>query len=283
MASLPLSPTKVWEAWNEASHAADVAVFIVMVGDAGLMARADEVIAGGGTPLRRSSLALDQLESAQLGSADLLLALVQPQDEDRLVPGLRRSSRPLGAVVIVDDGPAATYEITWYEPDLLRVSFADDEQGWEVVLKAIVDRAEEHLVPMGRRYLGLRSRAAQKMIQRTARQNAVIGAAFFVPGTDMPLMTLNQAKMVMGLAALYGFELNQDRVIELLGVVGLGFALRTAARQIVDLIPGPGMAIKAAIGFSGTLAMGEAALKYFEEGAPATPSRLARVVKRIRG
>jgi len=281
MASWLLSPAKIWEAWNETSHAAEAAAFIVMVGDAPLMDGADREIAGDGTKPRRSFLGLDGLDTADLGPAEILLVLAQPQDEDRLLPGLRKADLPLGAVVVVDDGPAATYDITWYETHLLRVSFADDEKGWGVVREAIIDRAEEHLVPLGRRYPGLRRPAAQKVISRTSRQNAVIGAAFFVPGTDMPLMTLNQAKMVMGLAALHGFELDQDRIVELLGVVGLGFAFRTAARQIVDFIPGPGLVWKAAIGFSGTLAMGEAALKYFEEGAPATPSRLARVVKRI--
>lgn len=281
MASLPVDPTKALEAWTEANHAADAAASIVAIGDEQLLTTADAVI-GGQTALRRSSVALDGLVSLDLGPGEILLLLIQPGDEDRLLPSLRQAGRTLGAVVAVDDGNAATYDIGRSESDLLRVSFAPDEEGWDAVRKALVELGDDHLVGLGRRYTGLRREAGQRLVVKTAKQNAVIAVAFFMPGTDMPLMTLNQVKLVLGLAAMHGHELNQERALELLAVLGVGFMLRTVARQAVNLIPGPGVAWKAGIGYTGTVALGEAALRYFEEGAPATPSRIAKAVKRLR-
>ena len=45
-----------------------------------------------------------------------------------------------------------------------------------------------------------------------------------------------------------------------------GIQLRTAARQAVAIVPGLGWAVKAAIGYTGTQAMGRAAIEYFEGG-----------------
>lgn len=276
-----VDPRKAWETWSEATHAAEAAAFIVAAGDADLIVRADGVL-GGGTPLRRSSVPVDQLSTLELGAAEILLVLVQPRDEDRLLPGLRKADLPLGAVVAVDDGPAATCEISRYAGDLLRVSFSADEQGWDAVREALSDRGDDHLVALGRRYSGLRRACAQRLVKKTAKQNGVIAVAFFIPGTDMPLMTLNQIRLVLGLAAMHGLELNQERALELLAVLGVGFTFRTIARQLVDLVPGPGVAWKAGIGYSGTIALGQAALRYFEEGAPATPSRIVRFAHRLR-
>lgn len=276
-----VDPSKAWQAWTEATHAAEAAAFVVASGDPDLVASADAVL-GGGTPLRRSSVPVEQLAKLELGAAEILLVLVQPSEEDRILPGSRKAHLPLGGVIAVDEGPAATHDITRYEGDLLRVSFSPDEQGWDAVREALCDRGDDHLVALGRRHPGLRRACAQRLIKKTAKQNGVIAAAFFMPGTDMPLMTLNQVKLVLGLAAMHGLELNQERALELLAVLGVGFTFRAVARQVVDLIPGPGLAWKAGIGYSGTVALGQAALRYFEEGAPATPRRIVRFAQRLR-
>jgi hypothetical protein len=49
-------------------------------------------------------------------------------------------------------------------------------------------------------------------------------------------------------------------------VVGCGFTFRLLAQQLLDFIPGFGWAVKAGVAYSGTLAMGYAAVEYFEEG-----------------
>jgi len=122
---------------------------------------------------------------------------------------------------------------------------------------------EEYLVPMARAYPALRRAACEQIIRNNARQNAIIGL-LPIPGADMPAITANQGRMVLGLAAAYGEELDLDRARELLAVLAAGFGLRTVSRQFVKVVPVAGWAASAAIAYAGTLAMGRAALLYFE-------------------
>jgi uncharacterized protein (DUF697 family) len=124
---------------------------------------------------------------------------------------------------------------------------------------------EEYVIPLGRGYPALRRAACEDLIHKNARQNAVIGL-LPIPGADMPAITANQARMVLGIAAAYGEELSLERARELLGVLAAGFSLRALARQVVKLVPVGGWAASAAIGYAGTLAMGRAAVLYFERG-----------------
>ena len=109
----------------------------------------------------------------------------------------------------------------------------------------------------------LREAVVDELIRSAARKNGAIAAAVFVPGVDMPVLTLNQLRLVAGIARAYGQELDRARAAELLGVVGVGFGLRAVAREALDLIPVAGWAIKGAVAYSGTRALGEAAKQYF--------------------
>lgn len=107
---------------------------------------------------------------------------------------------------------------------------------------------------------------AEKIISAAAGENAVIGFVPILPGADMPIMTANQAKMALEIAAVYGQDFSAERIPELLGVVGGGFVMRTAAREAVGLIPGVGWAIKGGVGYAGTVAVGRAIVARFEIG-----------------
>lgn len=117
-------------------------------------------------------------------------------------------------------------------------------------------------------------------VNSTALQNAGVGAVMFIPGADMPIMTLNQAKMLLQIAAAYGQPMNTERVKELAAVVGGAFLMRSVARQAVALVPVLGWAIKAGVGYAGTVAMGRAAIEYFEGGGDIVG--LASVVQKAR-
>lgn len=103
-------------------------------------------------------------------------------------------------------------------------------------------------------------------VSATSLQNAGIGLVLFIPGADMPLMTLNQAKMLLQIAAAYGEPMNAARVKELAAIVAGGFACRSVARQVAGAVPAIGWAVKAGVGYAGTKAMGLAAVEYFERG-----------------
>ena len=119
------------------------------------------------------------------------------------------------------------------------------------------------------------------VVLTNAAQNGVIGVVVIIPGADMPAMTANQIRMVLKIAHAYGEELSVDRALEILSIVGVGFVLRTVARQALDFVPGFGWAVKGAVGFSGTIALGQAAIAYFESGAPLRVSRMQRVNRQL--
>ncbi len=52
----------------------------------------------------------------------------------------------------------------------------------------------------------------------TAAQNAGVGLVVVIPGADMPVMTANQAKMVLEIAAAYGQPLTVERIKELAAI-----------------------------------------------------------------
>jgi uncharacterized protein (DUF697 family) len=143
------------------------------------------------------------------------------------------------------------------------------EKGADAVEKLgrwLGDRVTGKRIALASNFGFVRRAVAEEAVRATAFQNGVIGGVAFIPGADMPLMTANQAKMVMQIAAAYGQELGAERIKEIASVVGGAFLFRTVARQFVGLLPGFGWAIKAGIGYSGTLGMGYAAVEYFEGG-----------------
>ena len=138
---------------------------------------------------------------------------------------------------------------------------------------------EDYLVPLARGYATFRRAACEEIVRKNARQNAVIGA-LPIPGADMPAITANQGRMVLNIAAAYGEELTTERARELVGVLAAGFGLRAISRQVLKLVPVAGWAASGVIGYTGTLAMGRAAILYFERGkvqpGPAERSEILR-------
>ena len=124
---------------------------------------------------------------------------------------------------------------------------------------------EDYLVPLAKAYPAIRRAACEEIVRKNARQNAVVGL-LPIPGADMPVMTANQARMVLNLAAAYGEDLSWQRARELTGVLAAGFGLRALTRQVVKVVPVGGWAAGAAIGYAGTIAMGRSTMLYFERG-----------------
>ena len=140
----------------------------------------------------------------------------------------------------------------------------------EAVLRELAPRIvgaleEDYLVPLGRGYPVFRRAVCEEIIRNNARQNAFIGA-LPIPGADMPVITANQARMVLGIAAAYDEELSMERARELIGVLAAGFGFRALSRQLLKLVPVAGWAAAGVVGYAGTLAMGRAAILYFERG-----------------
>ena len=128
----------------------------------------------------------------------------------------------------------------------------------------IVSNAPAKRIAMAANFAFLRHPLAVELTQHNAIENGAIGLVFFMPGADMPLITLNQARMVLQIAAVYGNDLSTDRIKEVAAVVAGGFGCRALARKLVSLVPVMGWAIKPAVAASGTVAMGYSAIGYSE-------------------
>jgi uncharacterized protein (DUF697 family) len=109
-----------------------------------------------------------------------------------------------------------------------------------------------------------RDETARRIIAKAANQNGLIGLLVFMPGADMPLLTMNQIRMVLQLSALYRQEISLKRLYEVLGVVAGGYALRELARELVAFIPVFGWLAKGAIAYTGTMAIGRLTIKFLE-------------------
>ena len=151
------------------------------------------------------------------------------------------------------------------EPGEIPLPAAGEDLIEELTPRVVRALDEDYLVPLAKGYPPFRRAVCEEIIRNNARQNAVVGA-LPIPGADMPVMTANQARMVLNIAAAYGEELSMDRARELLGVLAAGFGLRALARQAVKLVPIAGWAAAGAIGYAGTIAMGRATMLYFERG-----------------
>lgn len=282
MARLPFNLSKAVNTWKEVSAGADLPANVVLAGEPRLVALAQQQLSSGGT--LPATWVRPVAELAEMASApgELLVVFTTPEGEAEVLAALAGSTPKGGAVVAVDEGHIATGRATRTGLRTMRLSFAASTEGWDRLFGVCAEAAGDHVAALGRRYPAVREAAARRVIVRTAGQNGLVGLAFFVRGADMPAMTLNQAKMVLFIAGIYGEDIDQERVVELVGVVGLGFALRGVTRCLVRKMPDIGWVVKGVVGYVATLVMGRAAVRYFERRAPASTSEVVALVGSLR-
>jgi uncharacterized protein (DUF697 family) len=194
-----------------------------------------------------------------------VLVWVGPPDEG----ALRAAGRAGVPVVAVTDADEVPYVLA---TDIVRVP---PGQGFPIdeIAHAVARKLGEDGTALAARLPVLRRAICDELIRSFAKKNGIIAAAVFIPGVDLPVLTLNQARLVLRIALAYGQEIDKERGIELLGVVGFGFGLRTVARELLDLVPVAGWAVKGTVAYAGTKAIGEAAVRYFEAREGSVRSR----------
>jgi uncharacterized protein (DUF697 family) len=145
----------------------------------------------------------------------------------------------------------------------------------EELARVLARRLGEAATPLAARLPVLRDAVVDHLVESFARRNGLAAAAVFVPGADLPILTLNQARLVLRIASAYGVEIDGQRLPELLAVLGTGFGLRALARGALDFVPVAEWALKGAVAYAGTRAVGEAARRYFATQQQAGASRAA--------
>jgi uncharacterized protein (DUF697 family) len=184
-----------------------------------------------------------------------------PSDEDRAV--LRRAELKRVPVIAVVAGaqqnaPAVPYVLA---TDVVR---AGRDFPLAAIARTIAARLGERGAPLAARIPLLREPVCARLVESFARRNGIVAAAAWIPGADLPLLTLNQARLVLRLAQAHGADDPRERLADVAATLGSGLALRAVARGLVDLVPATGWATRCAVAYAGTRALGEAARLRFE-------------------
>lgn len=230
------------------------------------------------------------------GAAVLVYVLGRdPEREDeQALKRARRARTPIVAVAAgsLSDDLSIPYVLA---TDVVRVG-AGEGFPVERIAAAIAARLGEEGAALAARVPVLREAVCEQLVERFSRKNALVAAAVFVPGADLPLLTLNQLRLVLRIAQAHGADAGRERMAEVAATVGVGIGLRAAARELLDFVPPAadevgrglpagrrrlrrrrfqriaGWAVKAAVAYTGTRALGETAILRFAMPQPAAAS-----------
>jgi len=198
-------------------------------------------------------------EGGSVTDASALVWLGPPDEQ-----ALRDASRAKVPIVGVTEGESLPY--------VLDTALVTVQAGRGFPLEEIADvlarQLRERGTTLAARLPVLREALVDELIRSTSRHNAVIAVGIVIPGVGMPVLTLNQIRLVLRIARTYGRITDQSLAPEVLGVVGAGLGWRTLARELLDFAPVGGWAVKGGIAYTGTRAIGEAARRFYAARAP---------------
>lgn len=248
-----LSPWVVWGLLKELRAAAED-TRPLQVGGA-LASQLEKELARGGAPGAVRS-------SGPIADAAVLVRVLggkSTEEDERELRAARRAKVPVVAVQTAAEAFDVPYVLA------TDVVACRPGEGFPVdgIAAAVAARLGEGGTSLAARLPVLREHVCAGLIERFSRQNGILGAAVFVPGADFAVLTLNQIRLVLRLAAAHGVEVDQSRLPEVLATVGAGLGFRAVARQALGIVPVAGWAVKGAVAYAGTRAVGEAARLYF--------------------
>ena len=171
----------------------------------------------------------------------------------------------------------------------------------EAIAHAIAARLGEHGAPLAARVPLLRGAVSDELVASFARKNGMVAAAVWVPGADLPLLALNEIRLLLRLAQAHGAGGDlRGRLPEVAATIGASFGLRALARELLDLAPPAdaeggrglpagrgrlrrprsqlilGWMLKCAIAYGGTRALGEGARIRFALASTQQPGEAER-------
>lgn len=234
-------------------------------GDVADIDRADLVLVALDANAPLSSAEAATLARIDLNARPLLLALVG---------GARL---PANAAVL-----SGAHSVTLPDPNAAKAA--------EELARALLDRlpGELHLAA-ARRLPGLRVVVTRNLIGSVSFSNAAYALGSGLPeqipilsvpfaAADMFVLTKNQALLVYRIALAYGAPTDfQDRIKEVLPVVGGAYVWRQLARTLVGLIPVWGLVPKIAVSYAGTYTTGVAAWRWYARGDLVNTEQLQKI------
>jgi uncharacterized protein (DUF697 family) len=189
---------------------------------------------------------------------------------------------PSSTDVPIDLGRSLAVQRTWfegYDARFVPVDFTLPEDGFtpeHYGLKTLWGTIEE-VLPLGLRAMltdtpGVRQplrdayfRACQPHVISYSAACGIVAAGVFVPLVDMPLVLGIQLKLLHTIASIYGQQLTPQRLAEIVSTVGVGLIARQGGRELLKLIPIPGVGSAAAAIYASasTYALGCTLCAYF--------------------
>ena len=228
-----------------------------------------------GAPALAAALRRELAEGARPGAvqegfdrhADALVHVLaaEPGAEDRRLLDDAARGRVPAAVVLA--GPELGARVPHVPATDVVVARPGEGFPLDEIAEVLARRLGDDGVHLAARVPAVRGAVCERLIARASRRNGVLGAAIFIPGADFPVLTLNQLRLVLRIGAAHGVPVDNERLPEILAVIGGGLAFRTVARQALGVVPLAGWAVKGGVAYAGTRALGEAAVRYFEARA----------------
>ncbi len=124
----------------------------------------------------------------------------------------------------------------------------------------------------------------QKLAWRTITTSASLSAAIALtplPVIDFVPLVATQSGMVMTIARIYDYKITLARARELILTFGLGMIGRTLFQQLSKLGGVPGWLLSSAIASSMTVAMGYAAMQWFEKGERLNQKMMLEISRKL--
>jgi uncharacterized protein (DUF697 family) len=261
----------IWAVAREIKTATEEVMPLVVAGAPDTARKLVEAVGAGAEPGTVRDCSGRELTRYDVEGANVLVYAVEGENafegDER---ALRLADRHDAEVVcvLVREGPDEVVDV----PFVLATDVVAFAPGEDLPLERIGERIAAHVGDDGYRLASrvpaLRSAICEHIVRQFSRQNGFLAVAIFVPGADFPVLTLNQMRMVLRIAAAHGQEIDARRALELLPVLGAGLGMREIARTAVGAVPALGWAVQGSIALAGTRALGAAAVAYFESGIP---------------
>jgi hypothetical protein len=205
--------------------------------------------------------------------ADAYVHVLTGEASDEEVGVLRRARRGRVPAIAVAVGlPDRAVSIPYVlATDVVWIEAGEDFPLHEIA-SALAARLGEDAAPLAANVPLLRGPVCERLVETLARRNALLGAAVWVSGADLPVLVLNELRLVLRLAQANGADGIRDLVPELTATLGAGLGLRTLARELVDRFPEAAWPLRTAVAYTGTRTIGSATRLHFR----ARPRGLAR-------
>jgi len=178
----------------------------------------------------------------------------------------------LDCVVLTQDAPGLLALVP--EEDSIEIAKTiievDTAEPQEVLEKDLarwcISRLPKLRLALGAAFVFMRQAVAVDLTRQTAFENAVIASVFFLPGADLPILTLNQCKLLYQIAVINEVPLSRERLADAAVVIASAFGLRGLTRLVLRKLTPVGWLVRGSTAFGATMGLGQLAHQMYSRG-----------------